>query len=251
MGTEYFDIEATFGDDYLWFYEEFLTEERSQLDTDEIISLLGLSEPASILDAPCGHGRISNRLASSGHQVSGVDLSSLFLDRARHDAQALGVEVDYRRGDLRSLPVDGPFDAVVCWFTSFGYFDDAGNIEVLQEFARVLRPGGVLLIEGLNHDGFVRNFTPAPAASVVEKGDDLLADVTSFNPIAGRLETERTVRRSGAVRRLNYSVRLPTVPELDAWLAAAGFDLRKYCGRSGEPLTHDTWRQVTLATKQA
>lgn len=40
----------------------------------------------------------------------------------------------------------GPFDAVVCWFTSFGYFDDDDNRKVLDEFAQVLRPGGRLLM---------------------------------------------------------------------------------------------------------
>ena len=49
--------------------------------------------------------------------------------------------MDYRVGDLRRLGVDGPFDDVVCWFTSFGYFDDADNRAVLAEFARVLKPG--------------------------------------------------------------------------------------------------------------
>jgi ubiquinone/menaquinone biosynthesis C-methylase UbiE len=42
---------------------------------------------------------------------------------------------------------------VICWFTSFGYFDDDDNRNVLSEFARVLGPGGRLLIETIHHDG--------------------------------------------------------------------------------------------------
>lgn len=163
--------------------------------------------------------------------VTGVDITPLFLERAEGDATTAGVEVDYRPGDLRDLPVDGPFDAVICWFTSFGYFDDAGNRAVLAEFARVLRPGGTLLIETMHHDGFVRSHTSAPAATVVQRADDLMVDVAGFDPISGRVETDRTVVRDGSVRHSHYFVRLPTVPELDGWLEAAGFSHRNYSDR--------------------
>jgi SAM-dependent methyltransferase len=244
-----FDPAQTFNDDYLWFYEPMLTEEHNRAEAAEIVDTLGLTPGASILDAPCGHGRIANLLASDGFKVTGVDLTQPFLDRARADARRLGVEVEYVQGDLRNLPVPGPFDAVVCWFTSFGYFEDADNRRVLEQFARVLRPGAMLLIETMHHDGFVRGFAGTPVARVTERGDDVMSDVTMFNPIRGRIETERTVRRDGEIRRSSHSVRLPTVPEFDEWLAAAGFTTRNYHDRRGRPLGFDSWRIVVTATR--
>jgi 2-polyprenyl-3-methyl-5-hydroxy-6-metoxy-1,4-benzoquinol methylase len=176
-----FDPLDTFNEDYLYFYEPGLSDERNRRETSEIVEALGLGAGASILDAPCGHGRISNLLASDGFKVTGVDLTPLFLNRARSAAERLRVEVDYQQGDLRSLPVSGPFDAVVCWFTSFGYFDDDDNRLVLRQFANVLTPGGRLLIETMHHDGFVRGFTSSPAAMLTERGDDLMSDVTTFD----------------------------------------------------------------------
>ncbi len=249
MAESEFDLSQTFNDDYLWFYERVLTEERSRREVEEIIDTLGLAAGASILDAPCGHGRLANLLAAEGYRVTGVDVTPLFLDRARSDAAALGVDVDYRLGDLRELPVDGPFDAVICWFSSFGYFDDVGNRAVLDEFARVLRPGGRLLIEGMHHDGFVRNHTPAPAATVVQRGDDVLVDTTTFDPVTGRATTARVVTRDGVTRRSDYFVRLPTVPEFDEWLGRAGFSRRSYADRGGAELRYDSWRLVVTATK--
>ncbi|NOX29025.1 MAG: hypothetical protein GXP35_03080 [Actinobacteria bacterium] len=77
-----FDPAGTFNDDYLWFYEESLSAIRNRDETSEILRLLGSPNPLSILDAPCGHGRISNLLAAAGHAVVGVDITESFLDLA-------------------------------------------------------------------------------------------------------------------------------------------------------------------------
>ena len=200
-----------------------------------------------MLDAPCGHGRIANGLANTGRTVVGVDQSAEFLARARREA---GAAARYLLGDLRSLPVDGPFDAAVCWFTSFGYFDDdAENRRVLAEFSRVLAPGGALLIETLHHDGVVRHFTAAPDTTVTEVGDDLLIDRHEFDPHHGWIETDRTVVHAGEVRRSHHFVRLPTVPEWRVWLADAGFTEVEVTEPDGAPLTLDSWRMAVVARR--
>ena len=145
--------------------------------------------------------------------------------------------------------MSGPFDAVVCWFTSFGYFDDDDNGRVLDEFARVLRPGGRLLIETMHHDGFVRGFAGAPTAIVTERGDDVMSDLTTFDPISGRIETERTIRRESEVRHSHHSVRLPTVPELRRVAVQRRVHPANVLDRAGLPLRFDSWRLVATAVK--
>ncbi len=193
-----FDMEATFGDDYLYFYEESIDDQHSDSDTAEILGLLDLPPGSRILDAPCGHGRISRRLAAAGMVVTGVDLTPAYIEQARADSKLAPGAVTYLEGDLRALPVDGPFDAVVCWLNSFGYYDDADCHRVLEEFHRVLRPGGKVAIDTMHHDGGVRHFTPAPDAVVVQRGDDTMVEVTSFDPLRGRMVIQRTVHRTGA-----------------------------------------------------
>ena len=244
-----FEPDTAFNDDYLWFYEPMLTDDRNRREAAEIVETLGVNPGAAILDAPCGHGRITNVLAVNGFEMTGVDRTPLFIARAETDARDLGVEVAYHDGDLRALPVAGPFDAAICWFTSFGYFDDDDNRLVLQQFAHVLRPGGTLIIEAMHHDGFLRGFANAPAATLTERGDDLMSDVTTFDSLTGRVETDRTVHRDGQTRRSHHSVRLPTVPEFDAWLQEAGFSTRDYRDRTGRPLRYDSWRLVIVATR--
>jgi 2-polyprenyl-3-methyl-5-hydroxy-6-metoxy-1,4-benzoquinol methylase len=196
---------------------------------------------------PCGHGRITTELAALGAAVTGIDLMEHFLAMAREAATSRGVQVDYRRGDLRDLPVDGPFDAVLCWFTSFGYFGDEDNMRVLREFHRVLRPGGRLVIETLHYDGFVRGFVASPFASVDRSGDDLMIDESRFDSLTGRIETDRTIVRDGTVRTTHHSIRLLTVPEWRTWLKEAGFRDATFAGREGTPVSVDSRRLVVTA----
>jgi SAM-dependent methyltransferase len=243
-----FDLEATFGDDYLYFYAESTDEGHSDDDAAEIVGRLDLPPGSRILDAPCGPGRIARRLAAAGFDVTGVDLSAAYLALAQAEPAGPGGRLEYVRGDLRQLPDPGPFDAVVCWFTSFGYYDDADCRRVLDEFHRVLRPGGTVVIETMHHDGVVRHFTAEPDATVIWRGEDAQVDLSRFDPLTGRLATDRTVYRDGVVRHSSHFIRLPTPPEWRDWLEGAGFhDVRCSAGGGGR-LELDSWVMVVEAT---
>ena len=242
-----FDFDETFGDYYLHFYESAQSAETNDAETGQIVGRLDLAPGAAVLDAPCGYGRITNRLAARGYEAVGLDRTSHFLDRARSDAREMGVDVEYVQGDLRDMQWSERFDAVVCWFTSYGYFDDDGNLEVLRQFRKVLKPGGAALIETLHHDALARGMTRPPFAFVHRVGDDMVVDHNDLDPTTGRMETDRTVVRDGQVQTFHYSIRLPTPPEFHAWLSEAGFTDIRFTGRDGEPLTLDTWRVVVVA----
>jgi ubiquinone/menaquinone biosynthesis C-methylase UbiE len=239
-----FDLAETFGDDYLYFYEDSIDDEHSDSDTAEIIGLLELLPGSRILDAPCGHGRIARRLAAAGMKVTGVDITPAYLELAQDGPG----DVTYVQGDVRRLPVDGPFDAIVCWLNSFGYYDDGDCHQVLAEFHRVLRPGGAVAIDTMHHDGGVRHFTPAPEGVVVRRGDDTMVELSTFDPVTGRMIIERTVHRDGKTRHASYFVRLPTPPEWVVWLEAAGFRDVRFRGGGGGPLELDSWEMVVAAT---
>ena len=83
-----------FDDDYLYFYEARLAAEPSDRETEQILAMLDLPPEATVLDAPCGHGRIANRLAARGLRVVGLDTNQGFLELARRDAA--DSEVDAR-----------------------------------------------------------------------------------------------------------------------------------------------------------
>jgi len=214
-----FDFEGVFDEDYLYFYEEMLSPERTATEVEQIVEFLG--QRGDVLDCPCGHGRISNALAERGYRVTGIDQSELFLDRARTDAEARGVDVEYVHGDMRALPWSEQFDALVNWFTSFGYFDDETNRAVLKQFHEALRPGGRLVMELQNPARLFRILLPSHH---VERGDDFMLDIVDVDWETWRTRSERIIVRDGKVRRAHFTVRLYSYPELRDELVGAGFD---------------------------
>lgn len=241
-----FPVRDVFDDDYLYFYEDLLSGERSDAETALIWRLLALEPGLEVLDLACGHGRIANRLAERGARVTGLDAMPRFLELARDDAAARRVEVEYVAGDMRSLPWEGRFDRILSWFTAFGYFGDDENRQVLREAYRALRDGGLLLVEGNNLAQLLPRFLPT---TLVERDGDLLLDLHRFDPVTGRMETERISIRGGRTRRFSYAVRMFMAVELRDWLLAAGFSAVDFYDREGEPLTARGQRMIAVARR--
>ncbi|MGK5550391.1 SAM-dependent methyltransferase [Actinomadura kijaniata] len=238
-------MEGVFGDDWVYFFGELL-DRSSDPETDLIWRLLDVEPGMEVLDLGCGYGRIANHLAGRGCRVTGLDVVPALLDRARRDARDQGLDVTYVEGDMRDLGWTGRFDRVLCWFTTFGYFDDEGNRRVLREVARALRPGGRLLLESMNRDWLLGRFQHA---SVVERDGDRIVDRHRWEPLTGRLVTERTLIRDGRVKELEYFLRLFPFTELRDWLLEAGFTAVDGLDDDGGPLTLESSRMIVVATR--
>lgn len=111
------------------------------LDVDEARLLDVLPTASRVLDVGCGAGRVLRELASRGHRVVGADVSAEML------ARAAGLDAGLVRCDAAALPfADASFDAVVSWKVSCYVPSRAARIAFLDELARVLRPGGPVLL---------------------------------------------------------------------------------------------------------
>ena len=242
-----FDFSGAFDADYLHFYETMLTAERSDGEAGVVWNLLGLKPGAAVLDLACGHGRIANRLAESGARVTGLDRTALFLARAREDAAARGAAVEYVEGDMRAIPWRERFDAVLLWYTAFGYFDEAGNEAVLRGIAAALKPGGRVLLDQPNRAQVIG--WEFPAHDVVQRGDDLMVDIVNYDVLTDRSRVERIIVRDGKVRRTRFAVRLYSFSELEKLALAAGFRAARAFDQVGGPLTLTSGRMIFVARK--
>ena len=104
-----------------------------------------------VLDAGCGGGRMITYLQSLDDRlaIDGVDLSPRMVDHARRAHPSRRIRV----GDLAGLPhPDDSVDGVLAWY-SIIHTPPEQLDRVLREFARVLRPGGVLLAAFQAGDG--------------------------------------------------------------------------------------------------
>jgi len=239
-----------FGEDYLRVWAPILPPERTALELEGIVKFLNLPAGSTVLDLCCGHGRHAIPLAQRGYRITGQDLSEVFLRRAEADARSQGVEVRWVHSDMRTIPFQNEFDAVINIFTSFGYFDrDEENQLVLNQVSKALKPGGVFLMEAAHREGMVRRFTPH---SIMRHDDGLISlEERQIDLVAGRSETRLTLLHAeGRRTEHRYVVRLYTLTELIAMLEAAGLHLQApYGGLDGSTLTLDSRRLVTLSRK--
>lgn len=110
-----------------------------------------LPDGASILEVAPGPGYLAVELAKLGRfQVTGLDISRTMVEIARGHAAEAQVKVDFRLGDVTAMPfADDSFDLVICQaaFKNFKRPTDA-----LNEMHRVLKVGGVALIQDLSRD---------------------------------------------------------------------------------------------------
>jgi SAM-dependent methyltransferase len=218
---------------------------------DQITSRLGLAPPARILDLPCGYGRHALELTRRGFQVAGVDISPLQIGRACARAVAAGLGPRFVIGDVRALPLAGPFDAAINMFLSFGYFEtDEENLAMLHGIARVLRAGGRLLIDFWNREREIRGFQDV----VVDKRDDGIYEIEewSFDPLGGRLNwTNTVIFPDGRREAWAHSIRAFTIAEVKKMLEAAGMRLLAVYGNlDGAPYALDADAAIFLAEKQ-
>lgn len=100
--------------------------------------------PLSILDAGCGAGHLVESLAQAGYQAAGVDISPAMIQAAQTRLAEAGLNADLRVGHLAATGFpDQSFDLVAC-ITAIEWVADPAA--ALTEFARVLKPGGVLVV---------------------------------------------------------------------------------------------------------
>jgi len=111
-------------------------------------------EDRSILDLGCGTGRNANYLAERGNNVIGIEISKTALSLAKDRAQDLGVNVDYRLGDIgEKYDIEDDSIDIIIDVTSSNSLNDVGREIYLSEVNRVLKNDGYFFVRALCKDG--------------------------------------------------------------------------------------------------
>ena len=129
-------------------YEPFaaIYDDWSAHMTDDVAWYVELAREAAgpVVELAVGNGRVAVPVAQAlGRRVVGIDASPAMLTAARARAEAAGVELDLRLGDLRELELAEPAALVYCPFRSLLHLPTwADKRRVFERVAAGLRPGG-------------------------------------------------------------------------------------------------------------
>ena len=198
---------------------------------------------------PCGQGRHAHLLAEAGYNVDGFDYSAQLLAVARKRGTGPGLR--YTRGDMRKLPDKwtGRFDAVINLFTSFGFFTHpADDARVVREFARVLKPGAILIWHGGSRDGVMARFL---ARDWWTTDKTMFAHERSFDPLSGMLSVRSTWTRGNQRGVREHRIRLYTATRLAELFAEHGLVVEQaYDSFSDKPLRRTSSEMMLIARKE-
>jgi SAM-dependent methyltransferase len=213
---------------------------------DAVLKFSGLSPGGRVLDVCCGVGRHSIELARRGFAVTGVDLTSAYLEAARETAEAAGLSPEWIKADARSFSREGCFDLCINLFTSFGYFATRDeDLLMLKNCARNLSPGGCFILETVGKEIAARDF--------IRSEEFLRAgwNVRTEYEIIGDWEAEknRWILRDGetCVDR-SFVLRLYSGYEMRKCLEQAGFrSIEIFGGLDGRPYDEKALSLVAVA----
>ncbi len=132
-----------------------------------------------VLDGACGEGTSSRILARAGARVTGVDLSKNMISGAEQMEASHPLGIAYIQGSAAEMPFeDASFDLVTSWMA---LSDISCQQSVLNEFARVLKPGGKLMF-CVRHPAFFTRRTGVLRGTDSKPSGLLIADYFNKDP---------------------------------------------------------------------
>ncbi len=175
---------------------------------DALVELVPEEPRARWVDVACGPGVISRAMAGKVGSVSGVDLTPAMVDEAEKRAREEGVRnVSFAVGDAASLDFpDATFDGAI---TRLSLHHIPAPRRIVAEMARVVRPGGVVVVSDLASD---RDHDAAAWREEVERLRD---------PSHWACLTPERLRKTGAAAGLVVEDEeiVPVDIDFDDWLA--------------------------------
>jgi len=134
-------------------YQQLYGMKETGEEVDELTALLGRAPKARVLDLCSGNGRHAIALALRGYRVTGIDIGPGAVSLARETSKNLGLSVDFRLLDVRSISFEDAYDAAFLTCGGFSDFSPSDGASILAIAERALAPGGRLVVEYFDKAG--------------------------------------------------------------------------------------------------
>lgn len=143
-------FKGTIANDYDSWYEQKIGKFIDQIESTAAMELFQPQADFKVLDAGCGTGNFSFKLAKLGSKVCGIDISTDMLNIARQKLEENPQDIDFQQMDLYNLSFpDNYFDAVFS-MAAFEFIKEPQK--AYKELSRVAKPGAKILIGTINRD---------------------------------------------------------------------------------------------------
>jgi SAM-dependent methyltransferase len=242
--------EELFNDDFIRTIPKF-TDAQVAAEVDFIEDSLGVATGGTMLDLGCGTGRHAIELTRRGYAVVGFDLSLALLARAGEEAQERNQKLNFVQGDMREMTFEDAFDGIFCWGSTFGFFEEEKNGQVIGRVHKALRHGGQLLLDVACRDFIIKQ---APSLAWFEGEGCVCMDEMQVDWITSRMRVKRTMMLDdGRSKEIEYSIRIYSLHELGKLLHDQGFRVAEVSGRIQTPgvfFGPDSPRTLILAEKR-
>ncbi|HEY2325965.1 MAG TPA: class I SAM-dependent methyltransferase [Gaiellaceae bacterium] len=223
--------------------EEFAEryEEWSAAMTADVPFYVALARAADgpLVELAVGNGRVAIPVArETGQTVIGIDSSPAMLDLARRDAEAAGVSLDLRLGDMRELTLEEPAALIYCPFRALLHLQTwADRRRTFEHVAASLLPGGRF---AWNAFAFDHNVAARLDGSVSDKP---VPHSVRYAPADNRIDL---TLENGATSSLWWATKNEWLGLIDV----AGLELEGlYGGFDGEPLADDSSEYVFVVRR--
>lgn len=245
--TDWYDIDE-FWDvmSHKLFAEKIPAETKKEID--QIISLTGISPNSTILDLCCGLGRHSLELAERGFEVTGVDRTVQYLEKAKSEASEKDLSIEFIRDDMRNFKRANYFNAIIIMYTSFGYFEDqTENMKVLRNSFSSLKEKGLLLIDVVGKEILQRKFNDRESFEL--DGITYIEERKVINNWS-RIENRWIILKDNIQKEYKLSHWIYSENELNKMLSSAGFSSVKiFSDLAGKKYDENAERLIAIAVK--
>ncbi|MBU7017549.1 MAG: methyltransferase domain-containing protein [Theionarchaea archaeon] len=244
--------DSWYEDDTFWeMVAPFLFDEMRWAATpgevDHIVELLGVDPPASVLDLCCGPGRHALELARRHYAVTGVDRTTVYLERAEKQAEKEGISIEFIQEDMRTFCRPESFDGAIMMFTSFGYFEEDEDRIVLENVCKSLKDKGRLLLDVKGKEIVARTFTERDWR---EKDGIFHLEERKIVENWTRTNNRWIIIDGDSRKEVQFLLRIYSAHELCTLLQECGFSSVNVFGNmEGKPYDHAAKRLIAVAQK--
>jgi SAM-dependent methyltransferase len=219
----------------------FAPRRLAQEDVRAALRLATVASGKPVVDLGCGYGRHLRELIQCGYRAIGIDRSALLLSEAMREAAGAALV----RADLRALPLHAAsVAAAFCFYSSMFLGSEEDAVAAMREAARVLRPGGSLVLTTDNPFRLAAN----PRARFEQEVPGLghLVEESAFDADL-RIDVVRKTLRAppGVEVSAEYRIRYYLPDELERLAASCGL---QFVG-TDETLTETTPQLIALFDK--